>query len=1298
MNERVGSTKFLVTLSLITQDLQKLGFNEYDWHRPMKWIQPGDLGPWGQKVSARTQFPGLVADLLRASLPIGAAFRFRFPHGEDGNVRGYDGDLEVGELRVDGPVGGRIPAGRSFWEFGTGSDRKKPFDDAEKRTKKETEDVQRETTLVLAVTWSADNPKEAVPAAEKRLKDAGHWKEVVFLDGAAIEGWLTENPGVAARYAKTILKTVPEVGAVGLDEFWRAYSREFDPEINYAIALSGRREQAEEFVNALADNEEMEFSIISDSPDEATAFGAAALLSRTDEVGRQLALRTLVVETAEAARQLSDPNNLICFATRSATPSFGLLSAKGQAVLAKGRTAQAKRSDMILPSPRPLELNAVLQELGLNEAKAELEARRCGGSLTIMRRTMARTGASRPSWIDTSRDLVPLFLAGAWKQTNEHDQSALASLSGDAEYGTLEDRLRPFRNLDDPVLAIERRVWSARSQIDGLVQVADHVGHDARRRLQTVLGDVFSDDAIAGNEDPDKPYVPADLRHSDLLRNGLATSLLVLACLPELGVPDLDPDEMQDFVRATVARLPALQQHEGFMSGLGSQLPYIAEAAPVPFLEALETQIKGNEDALKVHLRDRTHYFTPVGLHTNLLFGLETLAWLPEHFTRVVKILFTLAGHDPGGRLGNRPLNTLREIFLVWAPSTYASWKERLAVLEHYVEHQPTEAWQLLERLLPRSQDIGSPTSHPRFRAAGLKPEILTVGLVNEGYGKVTSLAISLAGDDPDRIEALLSTVGSIGTEGLDQLLAHIDDVLNANREQDRIVWEKAKAEAQKHRAFSDVDWTLKGDDLTRLEALVARHAPTDEVARSVWLFNDWLPIIPETEMDDEVKGRRDAVDDARAEAVVAVEAEQGLGGLIKLALLAKLPQLVGNSVADLIVSRGVDAMFDVLDAVGAEKADGPLALSVVRRSSFDFPNEFLDRYVDWGKAMELNTPTIVAALNAMKDVPAVWDCAEAFGADVVEKYWTTKSAWALEDCAVAEVAADRFSNFGRPIAALEALAKCYEQVDGERLVTLLSAGIEEINRGGPSGMLSDHRINKALESLIGRGDVDVRTVAALEFRYFPLIEDRDRRAKRVLAVHALMRDDPAYFVHILSLVFRGENEDASDMPEGEEGTAKIAYRVLSSFSQVPGTDDSRIDETVLRQWIEGVRSTAEEADRKKIAEIHIGNVLAHAPDDPDDSAWPHKGIREVVEWANSEELDRGMTIERLNMRGVFSRGIYEGGNQERDIATRYEGYAERCAGYPRTIMVLQRIAASYKADAVRADEQAAADGVRFAQ
>jgi hypothetical protein len=130
--------------------------------------------------------------------------------------------------------------------------------------------------------------------------------------------------------------------------------------------------------------------------------------------------------------------------------------------------------------------------------------------------------------------------------------------------------------------------------------------------------------------------------------------------------------------------------------------------------------------------------------------------------------------------------------------------------------------------------------------------------------------------------------------------------------------------------------------------------------------------------------------------------------------------------------------------------------------------------------------------------------------------------------------------------------------------------------------------------------------------------------------------------------------------------------------------------EETLVQWIFAVREKAGEADRAVVADVQIGQLLAHSPKDPEDDAWPDQVVRNVIEKLEADHIDEGLVIERINMRGVYMKDPYEGGTKERALANQYRSWAEISrARWPRMARVLEAIAQSWESHALREDTQA---------
>jgi hypothetical protein len=173
---------------------------------------------------------------------------------------------------------------------------------------------------------------------------------------------------------------------------------------------------------------------------------------------------------------------------------------------------------------------------------------------------------------------------------------------------------------------------------------------------------------------------------------------------------------------------------------------------------------------------------------------------------------------------------------------------------------------------------------------------------------------------------------------------------------------------------------------------------------------------------------------------------------------------------------------------------------------------------------------------------------------------------------------------------------------------------------------------------------------------------------------------------------------DQTEPTPEAQARAQAAYALLQGMERIPGQREGHdIDETVLLQWIHAVRKQAADRDRAVPADLHIGHILAHATEDPEDASWPHRVVRNVIERLAANDIERGLEVERYNMRGIYKKVVYEGGDQERALADQYRGWADISrARWPRMAQVLETIAEEWEADARREDAQAEQDKLRW--
>jgi hypothetical protein len=186
---------------------------------------------------------------------------------------------------------------------------------------------------------------------------------------------------------------------------------------------------------------------------------------------------------------------------------------------------------------------------------------------------------------------------------------------------------------------------------------------------------------------------------------------------------------LSDWAAGIVAQLlrRANADAEGQLwASLDDVLPLLAEAAPNQFLDQVSAGLNGEDPVLRrMFTDDASAGFTVASPHTALLWALETLAWSGDHVGLVTKSLARLVEIDPGGKLANRPIESLTAIFLPQVPQTSVGIDRRLAILDVLRRDHGAVAWQVMIRLLPGHSWVGTYAAAPRFR--DWKPDGQTV-------------------------------------------------------------------------------------------------------------------------------------------------------------------------------------------------------------------------------------------------------------------------------------------------------------------------------------------------------------------------------------------------------------------------------------------------------------------------------------------------------------------------------------------------------------------------------------------
>lgn len=1258
-------------------------------------ITTTQIAEWAKTREAQASLSRLVRRLVHtAGTPTQAAFHA----GDATNLPGWDGEV------VSEHGNPWVPKGRSFWELSCEAQiTRKANRDYNKRTKETPDTIRSGAALivVLARRW----PQK--PKWLKAKRDAGEWADVRAYDADDIEQWLEQSPAVAVQFGE-------ELGLIGqgvesVARHWEGWSQQSDPSISVEALFIDRENTRERLIaevrRRLEAGQPELYAIKADSVDEAAAFVCAVLLAYPDLsaaslvvtelsgwrfVGQNPTLKVAVAARPEIAEKPTRRNGLIVIIPYAAGDMEGYYRG------AAGRDCGAA---LTLERPRIYEFEKALASIGLDEGDAKRLAGSIGRSWSVFRRRCAMNPAiRRPAWLDAPQAgaLSTLCLLGGWSADNTADREIATRLSG-RTYEEVERDLRYLARLDDaPVLEIGD-VWKAKSSLELLDLFGDRITRDELDRFFEIARQILlapDPELELPEEKRSAAQIYGKVRpQSGLLIQALCDTLVKLAVRgPQ--VPALSAANIEGRIAAFVREV--LHDADGIRwLSLSSLLPSLAESAPDSFLKAVEQSL-AKPDAPVTRLLTETSGSGIMGRcwHAGLLWALEILAWAPERLTRVALVLARLAHVEIKGNWGNSPKASLVDIFRSWFPQTAAELDQRIAVLDTLIARESNVAFDLLDRLVYVNFDSARSSARPGWRdddagaGHGVTP--------GEQHGMLIAAAdrlIACSEGHPQRIARLVEKASVFDVARIEATLALADhfEKSSASDEDREVIRTALRKMIYWHRNYDQAGGEALHNKLRALEDLYEKLAPQDLIVRHRWLFAEGWPNLPTRVRDDNYSERGVSLETFRIDALREIYAERGLLGVERLAATCANQPYVGVSVAKLELEMA-DLAEWIVERGGDLTSHEPLMMTIrglLRALAAPSSTQLIGAVLERGRKQGWDAGQTARFFVLAREERATWDIVASCGAEVEKAYWATTEPgfWLRSDEPDFEFALCHLLEAGRPRSALQVCHLDLEKVDAKLLAEML----ERMLKGEePDGRLLDSwDIGEAVERLETSGALDRDRLVRLEFGLIPALGyEGEQRAK---ALYDAIISDPRLFTELLCILYKPATDAREERPsEAMQVIAEAAWRVLHGCRRQPGTQrDGTIDYDSFVKFIDDARELCREADRLRVCDSTLGQILAYAPADCD-GVWPFEPARDVLDRPELEGMRRGFQSGAMNKRGVTSRAYDEGGGQERTLADTYRSYARALhSSHAYVAAALEEIVRSYESDGLREDIEA---------
>ena len=1187
-----------------------------------------------------------------------------------------------------------IPEGKSGWEFGTD---KKPKSKAERDYANRASvppDEKAECTFVFVTPRNWRGKIDWVNSKNAE----GIWKAVRALDASDLEQWLEESIPAQMWLAEQL--AMPVSGFETLDRCWRRWEEASEPKMTPTIFEPSIISYRDTFKGWLEKSSEKPFVLTADSTDEALAFLACLFQDSTIAPhSRDLAA---VFKSAETLRTLADSSSPfipIVYTEEAERELAALLRRDRHCIIVRPRNAIDSEPDIALDLLNHETFEKALAEMGIEGDRAEQLARESGRSPTILRRRLSQIDAiKKPKWAgdaEVAKSLIPMTLVGAWHAESNADCEVVSTLAG-RPYEEIEGDIARLRLFDDyPVWSIGKYCGVA-SKIDALFACKHYV---TKKNLDDFF---FLAEYVLSESDP-KFDLPEDKRwaaglygkvrnHSSALRDGLCETLVILSVHGNNLFRERFGINIESRVSSLIRRLLTPLTLDKLLSH-DRDLPHYAEAAPDEFLKLIEEDLRQPQPIVMGLLKpvESGNLFSSPS-RTGLLWALECLAW--KHLGRVSPILAQLSRTVINDNGLNKPISSLYATYWSSCPQTTASLEERIMALKTLTDRFPDIGWQICIAQLQTSSSIID-SYRPRWRndASGAGRWVTEREECDAFTRKALDLVLKWPEHDQKTLSDLVERLPVISEEYQTLVWDLIDTWADSETD------EKAKAGLRERIRRLAFTWRgrlhgLKDETRNRAHIAYEKLQPRDPVVRHTWLFAQHWVEPSSDEVEDEnfdYTKREEKVRTLRTMAMEEIWMKRGFEGVQALLSRSDAPATIGGSLGLNITT--VNARTDFL------------------RQCFSITGD-LERKIDGciqGFLMSVGDGALDALLSAVCEGMApdrmvrlfrcapfkqdTWHLLDQYSQEIQDRYWQkVEPQWNRDSEAELIEIIDRLLEAQRPRAAFHTVDRDWSQVETSRLKHLLRAVATVDDEPEDQYILDAHSLSEALDSLDGRTGVSPDEMAQLEFMFIMALEHSKHGIPNL---ERQIAESPAFFVQVLAFAFK-RNDDGQDPPEWQiedlerrAELASAARRLLKRVRRIPGTEsDGKINAEALLDWMTEVRRLCPEHGRVEVGDRKIGELLSKAPAE-EDGGWPCRPVCEAMERIASQQIGDGFNTGVFNRRGVHSRGIDEGGEQERKLAAKYRNWAkQRAFDYPYVSSVLERIATNYDREAQREDTE----------
>ncbi|WP_243304447.1 hypothetical protein [Geothrix oryzisoli] len=1236
-------------------------------HNAAHLINSTDLEQASDRIQLRQLLPVLIRRLILATNK--TVTLIDFPGDEGVGAPGWDG---VVEAQIPSA---HIPKGKSVWECGTNkAPNEKANQDYSKRKKKNPKSFAKNITYIFVTTRRWQNKTAWI----KRKKSEKYWKNVFVIDADMIAAWLEQAPATHYWISSIVGKSVEDIET--LDEFMDGFSSATQPRLTPEILTIGRESLVSTVHNwVMSDDRHKKIRFF--SRNNGTVYLAAALFMLKGQQREHILSKTLIIKSPRAWNYMKIQDGELIL-----IPSFMGMTSENNISAGNHRILQSigKEDEPGLTESFPVDHKGIkafetkLHEFIQDEVECRYLAYLWPQDLNAFRRRLAvHPELSRPRWAKpiAGRKMLAPMLIGAWVEANSKDLECLEALTCEP-WAKQIDTLVPWLFQDDPPITCIGGSWSITSRTDSWNLLAPFLTHSDLDNFKKIACLVLE----TSNPSVDEDFIfNLDLRKSrpphfsPAIRKGIAEQIAQMC-----NENELKPLAQSSFSQVAESIIynwfEAAAKNPKLWVLLADEdlFRYFAEASPDLFLTKLEEIIIENPKVFdEVFIKTDNSLLSKRSPHPGLMWALEVIGRIENYFPQVINILIALHEISHQKIINNTPLESALSLLCLWYPQTDANFEKRKFVIDSILKNKNEIGWIILTNLLPGR--INSATENPKprwYRSYKAKENIITQRDLYYNYLEILEIAFSQSEGNSNRWNQLLKQIHDWPEVFVSKLIdcINLEDITKFSETSRESLRSTLREIHSRHKSHSDSGWAYKARLLQKIKRLYNKLEPENIILKYGWIFSR-NPTLLEGRKYDYVKDEQ-KINKERINSIEFIFKAGGWEYIKKLIKNAESPEAVGYTFSKINNNTRLENLILLNYLTSENLKNNQFCRGYIYGMFEKYGSIWSDNiYEKLKKRM-----TVKQRANFHLYLPFDAVRVKSLTAKPARIYWTNFIGYGLGE-KYDEIIPHSLVIVNRPFAALEMLC-LYHKNDSSWPVDLLEKILKEILKpthkiDAPSDM-TIHYLEKIYKSMKGNASfpetlllqIDLLMIQANNISWVPSI------------LNSTISSDPAIFIEAIQIAYIPKGQQRRALSEEEQAKAGLADGVLRTWSGIPGLDQQNtFNKQKALDWIERMKAELSTSGHLAAGLLKLGNAMGRYTG----HGTPGKETCLLIELISEPDFDQGFETGIFNSRGVHSRSMYAGGQQERDLATHFDSNAEQVKIFPRTSAIMRRLAETYR-------------------